>query len=105
MSKPCCFVIALLLAVFTFNQVALSYALTSEDRSEFCDPLETEAGNTAETIELKLKEVNAFAPVLVAFIEPRCTSRFCKVCDEITEGIAPHGNHVPIYIDERVLRI
>lgn len=105
MSKPSCLVIALLLAVFTVDQVVLSYAMDTDDRSELCDPLEKEAGNTAETFELKMKEVNGNGLLVAAFIELRDTGNLGPVCDLMPEGLAPHGNHVPIYLDERVLRI
>ena len=105
MSKLCCHVVALLLAVFTFNQVAMSYALTIDSRTEVCDLLEVEAEKTAETLELKLKEVNGFAPVLMAFMVLRDSGSFSPIRIQRPQGSTPHGNHVPIYIDERVLRI
>lgn len=107
MSKSCCFVLFILISLFTLNQIAISYALTSEDRNGLCDPLEVEAEaeKTAETFELRLKEINGFAPVLAAFIEFRPSVRSERERTLQSTSIAPHGNHVPIYLDERVLRI
>lgn len=105
MSKSCCFLIAILLAVFAFNQVILPNLLSEKDRAALCDPLEKTAEESFAAPEFKLKEssVAYFIP-LFASVQQTNDFSFPGQAGHF-KGQPPHGNHVPIYIDERVLRI
>jgi hypothetical protein len=97
--------IALLLGVFTFNQVILPHLLSLKDRTVLCDPLEKTAEEACSAPEFKLKE----SPVttLLVLFAPLHAAHELRLADacRLSKGRPPHGNSVPIYLDERVLRI
>lgn len=97
--------IALLLAVFTFNQVILPHLISLKDRTVLCDPLENTAEESCSAPEFKLKE--SPVSVLLELLSPMSVAHEVRLSaiEGLAKGRPPHGNSVPIYLDERVLRI
>jgi len=105
MRKLAPIVITLLLGIFTFNQVILPHVMSMKDKVVMCDPLENDAEETSAPLELKFKEAQAFKAASALVPEHLLAEYRSVVADGLPKGTPPHGNHVPTYLDERVLRI
>lgn len=97
--------IALLLGVFTFNQVILPHVLSLKDKAALCDPIESEASEAFAQQTLKLQKTFSLALHVVLLHDHAVTGHLCFGRARQPLGSSPHGMHVPIYLAERVLRI
>lgn len=97
--------IALLLGVFTFNQVILPHVLSLKDKAALCDPLETEVNEVIAQQALKLQKTQAILLHVVLLDSLPETLHLCLGITGQPTGASPHGTRVPIYLAERVLRI
>ena len=103
MSNPSRLVLAFLLALFTFNQVALAHLFPADvnDVESACFEHDTEDESAGLPLNLNqslFKHIGCTAAVVVLYI----------VCSDEKEGqrlhrTSPHGQHVPIYLDHRAL--
>jgi hypothetical protein len=95
--------LAFLLAVFTFNQVALAHlsplAISGHDSAY----IEHSADDAGSGLSLKLKEsLVGHIGYQDAVVEMRIIASDSIECNQL-HCTSPHGLHVPIYLDHRSL--
>ncbi|MCF8257666.1 MAG: hypothetical protein K9J06_08940 [Flavobacteriales bacterium] len=92
-----------LLAVFTFDQVAMAHLLPTATATGESTYLEYEAQDRSAALPPNLKE-SLMRPLdlLVHFSFQKDSGSAEKVCG-FPRGSSPHGLHVPIYLDHRAI--
>jgi len=103
MRNPSRLMLAFLLAVFTFNQVALAhlFPVAITDYETACFEHDTEDETSGLPLNLKqslVKYVGCAAGFMVLYMLAAD-----EQVSELPHSTSPHGLHVPIYLDHRTL--
>jgi hypothetical protein len=103
MSNPSRVLLAFLLAMFTFNQVALAHLLqvAITDYETACFEHDTEDETSGLPLNIKqtlVKYVGCAAGFMVLYMQAAD-----EQTGELLHRTSPHGLHVPIYLDHRAL--
>jgi hypothetical protein len=106
MSRLTRFTLALLLTLFAFNQVVLPHVLSAHSKIGVCDPLEIEVeqnniGQVLKPLKWGQPDLYQFICLLVPFFATHYDGD--RAVLTYHHRTSPHGFHVPIYLDDRVL--
>lgn len=103
MSIAARFLLSLLVVLFTYNQVVLAHAISKHSKVALCDPMEVDA--ESKNIEEALGLTDAASRTLFFAIIPFFVISTAEetIAVEVPHCSTPHGLHVPIYLDNRVL--
>jgi len=105
MSISARFLLSLLVVLFTFNQVVLAHVISTHTKVALCDPTEVDAEGKSieEALELTDASSRALFFAIIPFLVIPSADETTTV--EVPHCSTPHGLHVPIYLDNRVLLV